>query len=129
MNATRGLIIFAHGSRDARWREPVEAVAARAAALDSGLLVRCAYLEIVAPDLPSAAAELIALGAVSIGVLPLFLGIGKHLREDLPHLVGEVRTAHPEVRIELRPAIGEEPEVIELLARLALKQGTAARRP
>ncbi|MEK9804085.1 MAG: cobalamin biosynthesis protein CbiX, partial [Curvibacter sp.] len=31
---SRGLILFAHGSRDPQWRAPMEAVAARAAALD-----------------------------------------------------------------------------------------------
>jgi len=129
MNATRGLIVFAHGSRDARWREPVEAVAARAAELDSGLLVRCAYLEMVAPDLSSAAIQLIALGARGITVFPLFLGVGKHLREDLPGLVDQLRAANPDVAFVLRPAIGEAPEVIDLLARLAVKYDAPPRRP
>ena len=129
MNATRGLIIFAHGSRDARWREPVEAVAARAAELDSGLLVRCAYLEMVAPDLSGAATQLIALGARTITVFPLFLGVGKHLREDLPGLVDQLRAANPDVAFVLRPAIGEAPEVIDLLARLAVKYDTPPHGP
>jgi len=35
MGATpRGIVLFAHGSRDERWRAPVEAVARRVVALD-----------------------------------------------------------------------------------------------
>ncbi len=124
MKATRGLILFAHGSRDARWREPVEAIARRAAELDPDLSVRCAYLEIVPPDLAAAAMELIAKGARSICVLPLFLGVGKHLREDLPRLLGQLRSAHPEVIFELRQAVGEAPELIDLLARMAVQKVT-----
>lgn len=126
MNATRGLVLFAHGSRDPRWREPVQAVARRVAELEPGLGVRCAYLEIVPPDLPSAAMELIAGGALSISVFPLFLGMGKHLREDLPELVAQLRASHPGVTFQLRQAAGEAPEVIDLLARMAVQNVTKA---
>jgi sirohydrochlorin cobaltochelatase len=115
-----GIVLFAHGSRDARWREPVEAVALKVAALAPTARVACAYLELVAPDLPGAAAALVASGANTIRVVPLFLGIGKHLREDLPRLMDELRSRHADVDFTLAPAAGEEPEVIDLLARIAL---------
>ncbi len=121
MTAATGIVLFAHGSRDERWRAPVEAVARRVAALDPSARVVCAYLELVAPDLRTAAAELIAGGAGAIRVVPLFLGMGKHLREDLPRLLDELRGAHPGVAFSLARAVGEEPEVIDLLARVALK--------
>jgi sirohydrochlorin cobaltochelatase len=116
-----GIVIFAHGSRDERWRTPVEAVAQRVVALDPSARVACAYLELVEPDLRTAAAGLIAGGAAFIRVVPLFLGMGKHLREDLPQLLDELRAAHPGVVFSLAHAVGEEPEVIDLLARMALK--------
>jgi sirohydrochlorin cobaltochelatase len=120
-SAATGIVLFAHGSRDERWRAPVESVARRVAALDPAARVACAYLELVAPDLRTAAAELIAGGAGAIRVVPLFLGMGKHLREDLPRLLDDLRAAHPGVGFSLAQAVGEEPEVIDLLARLALK--------
>jgi sirohydrochlorin cobaltochelatase len=116
-----GIILLAHGSRDLRWRAPVEAVARRVAELEPGALVRCAYLELSPPGLPAATAELVAAGAAAIRVRPLFLGMGKHLREDLPRLLDELRARHPQVAIGLAPAVGEEPQVIDLLARLALE--------
>jgi sirohydrochlorin cobaltochelatase len=116
-----GIVLLAHGSRDARWREPVEAVARRVTEHAPGALERCAYLELSQPDLPSAMAQLLAAGAGSVRVVPLFLGMGKHLREDLPGLLDELRALHPQVPVELARAVGEEPEVLDLLARLALK--------
>ena len=115
------VVLFAHGSRDARWREPVEAVARRMTARRPEVPVACAYLELVEPDLPAAAGRLIADGARSLRVVPLFLGMGKHVREDLPRLVDALRAAHPEVAFSLAPAVGETPEVIDLLADIALR--------
>ncbi|OUM01898.1 sirohydrochlorin chelatase [Variovorax sp. JS1663] len=116
-----GIVLLAHGSRDVRWRAPVEAVARRVAERDPAVLVRCAYLELSQPDLHAAAAELVAAGSARIRVLPLFLGMGKHLREDLPRLLEDLRARHPQVPVELARAVGEEPQVIDLLARLALE--------
>ena len=112
-------ILFAHGSRDPLWRQPIEAVANQIRQLAPGAQVRCAYLEITAPDLSTSAAELASLGATSITVLPLFLGVGKHAREDTPLLMAALRARHPRIVFDLRPSIGEELQVIELLARLA----------
>jgi sirohydrochlorin cobaltochelatase len=50
----------------------------------------------------------------------LFLGVGKHAREDLPLIMEEIRTRHPEVRLELLPAAGESPQLTSLLASIAL---------
>lgn len=115
------VVLFAHGSRDARWREPVEAVAGRMTTHRPDVPVACAYLELVEPDLPTAAGRLIADGARALRVVPLFLGMGKHVREDLPQLVEALRAAHPDVVFSLLPAVGETPEVIDLLADLALR--------
>ena len=121
MKTFRGIVLFAHGSRDARWRAPVEAVAARIGALAPDVAVRCAYLEAATPDLASAVDELAGAGVQAIDVLPIFLGVGKHLREDLPRLVDAMREARPELALRLRPAVGETPELIEALARIALE--------
>ncbi|AMM26279.1 sirohydrochlorin chelatase [Variovorax sp. PAMC 28711] len=116
-----GIVLFAHGSRDPRWREPVEAVARQVAALAPTARVVCAYLEFIEPDLPTAASALIASGANAIKVVPLFLGMGKHVREDLPALLDALRIAHPTVDFTLARAVGEDPDVIDLLAKTALK--------
>jgi len=121
LSASRGIVLFAHGSRDARWREPVEASAARIRELEPSVEVRCAYLEACAPDLQTVVAELAQAGAADIEVLPIFLGVGKHLREDLPGLVEELQRTRPAVRLALRTAVGETPELVDALARIALK--------
>ncbi len=117
----RGIVVFAHGSRDPLWRQPVEAVATAIAAADPAVAVRCAYLELSEPDLSSAVSELIASGVTHLRVLPLFFGMGKHAREDVPILMEQLRLAHPGVHLEKLPAAGEDPRLTELLARIALE--------
>ncbi len=51
----------------------------------------------------------------------MFLGMGKHAREDLPELVVQLRGEHPGVAFEVSPAIGEDHRVISLLADMALQ--------
>ena len=114
------MILLAHGAGDPRWADPVRAVAARAASLAPGLAVRCAFLERMAPDLTGAIGEVVLLGSRRIAVVPLFFGQGKHLREDLPRQLEHARTRHPDCEITLAPTLGEAPEVIELLAQLAV---------
>ena len=117
---TTGIILFAHGSRDPQWRLPIEAVAAQIAARQHSTLVRCAYLELCLPSLPDAAIELVAAGARKIRIFPLFLGVGKHAREDLPLLITEIRQAHPDLDVELLPTAGESDKLISLMADIAL---------
>ena len=116
----RGIVLFAHGSRDPLWRVPIEAVAVQISTRHPNALVRCAYLEISTPSLHEAATDLIGLGARSLRVFPLFLGVGKHAREDLPLLIEEIRAAHPNVAIELLPAVGEYERVTMLMADIAM---------
>jgi sirohydrochlorin cobaltochelatase len=117
---TSAIILFAHGSRDAQWRLPIEAVALQISQRRPALQVRCAYLELCAPSLPAAASELIAIGIRNIRVFPLFLGVGKHAREDMPLLIEEIRAAHPGVEVELLPAAGEYTELVAVLADISL---------
>lgn len=117
----QGIIVFAHGSRDPLWRQPVEAVARAIATSDPQVQVRCAYLELCEPDLPAAAEELVAAGVRHVRVLPLFFGMGKHAREDLPLLLQSLQLKHPDVAFERLPAAGEDSRLTELLARIALE--------
>ena len=116
------VVVFAHGSRDPLWRGPVEAVAARIAQRAPGAWVACAYLELCPPTLPEAVASALAAGARRVRVLPLFFGMGKHAREDLPALVSELQALHPEVRLELMRPAGEDERLTALLAELALEE-------
>ncbi|CAA9421549.1 MAG: Sirohydrochlorin cobaltochelatase [uncultured Ramlibacter sp.] len=121
MSSGRGIVLFGHGSRDPGWRQPMDAVARSIAARDPQARVTCAFLEMQQPDLGAAVDAMVASGARSIVVLPMFLGVGKHLREDLPRLVEAARERHPRVPLHVLPSAGESQALVDLLANLALE--------
>lgn len=116
----RAIVLFAHGSRDPLWHRPIQAVADAIALRAPATPVACAYLELSTPDLPTTCATLIGQGAKALTIVPMFLGVGKHAREDLPALLAQLRQHWPEVDFYLQPAVGENPRLIELLADIAL---------
>jgi sirohydrochlorin cobaltochelatase len=114
------IILFGHGSRDALWHLPIQAVAQRVRATSPSTKVTCAYLELTEPSLATSAADLIDAGVNHITILPMFLGVGRHAREDLPALITELKQNHPSVEFNVQPAVGENPSVLDLLAQIAL---------
>ena len=120
--AATALVLLGHGSRDPLWRGPIENLAARISQRSPQMAVRCAYLEWSSPDVITAVEELIAQGHSRIRLLPLFFGMGKHAREDLPELVHTLRARHPALVLHVLPSAGEQTTVIELLAELALQE-------
>ena len=115
-----GLVLFAHGARDPRWREPFERLAAKVGAARPDAAVELAFLELMTPDLEAAAARLAAQGCARIVVVPIFLGQGGHVREDLPAVVARVRVRYPALTLELRAAIGEDDAVLTAIAHAVL---------
>jgi sirohydrochlorin cobaltochelatase len=117
----RATILFAHGSRDPLWQKPIEAVATHTKLLNPSALVCCAFLELTRPDLATCVDELASRGITHVSILPMFLGVGKHAREDLPLLVNAQRALHPQIQFDLQAPIGEHPELVELVAKIALE--------
>jgi sirohydrochlorin cobaltochelatase len=118
---SKAVILFGHGSRDPLWRLPMETVATRLRSLQPGVPVRCAFLELEAPDLGTAAGVLIAAGATELTIVPMFLGSGRHAREDLPELVRQMQLARPDVRFALQRPVGEDARVLDLITKIAME--------
>ena len=123
------IILFAHGSRDPLWHKPIQAVAERITQRSPSTVVRCAYLELTEPDLPHVASDLVAEGATSLCIVPMFLGVGRHAREDLPQLVQDLKVQYPQIDISCQPAVGEQSALLDLLADIALNQATSPLAP
>ena len=113
-----GLILFGHGARDPRWREPFDRLEKMVSQAHAGP-VSLAFLELKEPNLSGAAQLLVSRGATRIVVVPLFLGTGGHIRRDLPLLLEETSVAC-NVPVNAVTPVGEDPTVIESLAQYCL---------
>ncbi len=102
------IILLAHGSSDARWCETFEKLAAPTVESVPG--ARVAYMELAEPSLERIVEEGVQEGVRHFRVVPLFLAAGRHLRKDVPAMIGALEQTHG-VSIHLAPPIGENPQL------------------
>jgi sirohydrochlorin cobaltochelatase len=117
-----GLILFAHGARDPRWREPFDRLQALVDARHRGP-VTLAFLELMTPDLTEAARLLARGGVAGAIVVPVFLGTGGHLRKDLPALVSAAQEASG-LPLQVADAAGEDGQVLEAIAAYCVRSAS-----
>jgi sirohydrochlorin cobaltochelatase len=113
----RAIILFAHGARDPQWARPFQQLVTELGELLPGERIVLAFLDLMQPSLPACAASLHGEGVRSLRVVPVFLGAGGHLKEDLPKIVATIRATHPDLEINVEPPIGEQAAVISAIAR------------
>jgi sirohydrochlorin cobaltochelatase len=64
---------------------------------------------------------LVAEGCTALHIVPIFLGQGGHVRQDLPARVARVEAAYPGVSVTLQTAIGEEDAVLDRIAEVCVR--------
>ncbi len=111
----KAIILFGHGARDARWREPFDRLAALWQEQHPGTPVELAFLEMMQPSLEDAVAALVAKDAKDITVVPVFFGQGGHLRNDFPVLLESCQKQFPGVKLSATPAVGEDLAVLQAI--------------
>jgi len=104
-------VLIAHGSRDPAWAEPFTRLAHGAGA-------RLAFVEMGSPTVDEAVTRAIAEGARTVRLLPLFMAVGRHVRQDIPASVETLRAAHPDCTIEILPCLGENEHFWAALAEI-----------
>ena len=121
MESMKAIILFGHGARDVRWREPFDRLAALWKARHADTLVQLAFLEIMDPSLETAVASLASLGASEIVVVPVFFGQGGHLRNDFPVLLNSCQEKFPSVKLSATLAVGEDEAVLHAIVDFGAK--------
>jgi len=111
----KAIILFGHGARDARWREPFDRLADLWRAQYVGIPVELAFLEMMQPSLDDAVSSLVNLGATQITIVPVFFGQGGHLRNDFPVLLDACREKFPQISLRATPAVGEDLAVLQAI--------------
>ena len=118
-----GLLLFAHGARDAAWARPFEEVRNVILLVQPELAVELCFLEFMLPTLQEGGKALALRGCTQVQIVPLFLGAGGHVRKDLPQLITVLNSDYPHVAWSLQTAVGERLSVIEAMAQECLNAG------
>ena len=120
MNHTHGLILFAHGARNAAWRKPFDRLL-KDIVKRSECQAVLAFGEFMSPTLPKAASLLAARGVKQAVIVPLFLGSGLHVRGDIPKLAAAAR-AESGITLRVARAIGDNAGVLAAIADYSVAQ-------
>jgi sirohydrochlorin cobaltochelatase len=118
-----GILLFAHGSSDPTWAQPFEKILENVRQ-QTAMPVALAYLERMQPSLADAVGGFAARGIENVALVPLFLAVGSHMRNDLPVMVREAEARYG-VTIAVCSTIGESPDMTGRIATWAVDQAAS----
>ncbi|QWD62379.1 sirohydrochlorin chelatase [Polynucleobacter sp. MWH-UH25E] len=111
----KAIILFGHGARDIRWREPFDRLLGLWKSDYPDVMAELAFLEMMQPSLEDAVTNLASKGASKITVIPVFFGQGGHLRNDFPLLLEDCQKKFPAIALSATPAVGEDLGVLQAI--------------
>lgn len=113
----KAMILVAHGSRRQQSNDEVVELAAKLKkhCHDQYAMVHPGFLELASPSIPESIQICVDAGATQVTVLPYFLNSGRHVVEDIPHLVDQARAANPGADIKIAQHLGASELMMELL--------------
>ncbi len=116
------IILFSHGARDPKWKEPIINVQKLILAQNPDRTVELAFLELMTPSLEELIADFSSKNITEVTLVPIFFGQGGHIREDLPKLIESCRQKYPLLDLTVKPAVGENIGVLQAIAKYCTDQ-------
>jgi sirohydrochlorin cobaltochelatase len=122
------LLLAAHGTSDRAGVDAFAALAGRVGKLAAagGTRVAGGFIELSAPALREAVAELAAASPGPMVAVPLMLSAAGHAKGDIPAALARERARHPGLTWTYGRPLGPHPRLIELLAKRVDAEGAAA---
>jgi sirohydrochlorin ferrochelatase len=111
------LVALAHGSRDPRSAETIQALVAEVRAMRPDLRIEPAFLELSKPSFSTVVNKLVRAGYDEIVVVPLLLTEAYHAKVDVPAAIAEATAAHENLKIRATDILGLETVFLEVLDR------------
>ncbi|VAX24371.1 hypothetical protein MNBD_NITROSPINAE04-447 [hydrothermal vent metagenome] len=113
----KGVALFAHGSRDPRWKAPfVELEKRLSDRAPCDLTVKTAFLQDCEPNLFDVIGAMAKDGCAKITIVPMFLAVGAHAAKDFPEIAQKLRNSYADISFEWTEVIGQWDETQNALA-------------
>ena len=111
----KGILVIAQGSRAKETEATLEAVLSMAKSKLPAIAMECAFMEFSDKTVEKGVFALAAKGVTEIKVVPYFLFMGIHLKEDIPNLVSECAASFPGIKITMGEPLGVDERLAEIL--------------
>jgi sirohydrochlorin ferrochelatase len=112
----QALLIVDHGSRRKESNDLLQAIATMMRERFGFGIVHAAHMELGEPTIQQGFDACVADGANEIIIHPYFLGAGRHVTSDIPHLVREAANRHPGITFRITEPIGAHPKIGEIIS-------------
>ncbi len=107
---------MAHGSRIPAANDAVHEIAAMVREMTGHQIVEVSFREQHLPNIQQGIDACVVQGAERVLLVPYFLFVGAHVREDLPAEMDEARKRHPGVEFAMGGHLGVHRKLAEIVA-------------
>jgi len=116
-HAKEAVILMGHGSRVPGAGEGMEKVAQWLKEKRPGAVIETCYMSELGPHFPEILEKCVRDGADKIIVMPYFLHLGIHLREDIPAMMGTEAKKYPGLTLILGRHLGFDESLADLVGK------------
>ena len=111
----KGILIIAHGSRAKETEATLEAVLSMVRAKLPETVMECAFMEFSDRTVEKGVSALAAKGVTEIKVVPYFLFMGVHMKEDIPSTITECLAKYPGIKITMGEPLGADARLADIV--------------
>ena len=112
----KGVLVIAHGSRAKETERVLEAVLTMAKAKLPETVIEFAFIEFSERTVEKGITALVAMGITEIKIVPYFLFMGIHIKEDIPQMAAQCAANFPGVKITFGKPLGADTRLADILA-------------
>lgn len=109
------ILLMAHGSRVAEANQAAYEIAEMIRASSEFEIVEVAFREMHPPNIQEAIDRCVAQGAARILLMPYFLFVGAHVREDLPAEMTVAQARYPQIEFAMGNHLGAHRKLAEIV--------------
>ena len=111
----KAVLIIAHGSRASETEAVLDAIAAMVKESLPDMLIECAFMGYSERTVEKAVAALASKDVSEIKVIPYFLFMGIHLKEDIPKMISDLTADYPNIKIVMTESLGADRRLAEIV--------------
>jgi len=113
-NARKAILLLGHGSKAKEANDTLRSVAETLRARNGYGCVQAAFLQLERPDFQEGFGEIASKGFNDIIVMPYFLYMGLHVKQDLPEEIARAKEKSPHINIRLARSLGFHDKLVDV---------------
>lgn len=111
----KGILVVAHGSRAQETESTLEIVLSMVKAKIPETVIEYAFMEFSDRTVAKGVSALAAKGVAEIKIVPYFLFMGIHMKEDIPNMATECAANFPGIKITMGEPLGVDERLADVL--------------